>query len=108
MKDPVDLEQVIEKKIRNLLVRGEASQPSFRSRVEALGRRYGVSEVTLYRWRDEFIQGGEAAMVNGKGAANGSSRRVQELERALAERDRVIGELTIANRILKKTADGLY
>ena len=74
----------------------------------ALGRRYGVSEVTLYRWRDEFIQGGEAAMVNGKGAANGSSRRVQELERALAERDRVIGELTIANRILKKTADGLY
>ena len=74
----------------------------------ALARRYGVSEVTLNRWRDEFIQGGEAAMVNGKGAANGSSRRVQELERALAERDRVIGELTIANRILKKTADGLY
>ncbi len=74
----------------------------------ALARRYGVSEVTLYRWRDEFIQGGEAAMVNDKGAANGSSRRVQELERALAERDRVIGELTIANRILKKTADSLY
>ncbi len=50
MKDPLDLEQVIEKKIRNLLVRGEASQPSFRSRVEALGRRYGreVYPVVLY------------------------------------------------------------
>ncbi len=50
MKDPLDLEQVIEKKIRDLLVRGEASQPSFRSRVEALGRRYGreVYPVVLY------------------------------------------------------------
>ena len=30
------------------------------------------------------------------------------VEKELAERDRVIGELTIANRILKKTAEGLY
>jgi transposase-like protein len=26
-----------------------------------LARRYGVSEQTLYRWRDEFLAGGEAA-----------------------------------------------
>jgi len=72
-----------------------------------LARRYGVSEGTLYQWRDRFIQAGQAALANGRGGGDVQSRRVQELERALAERDRVIGELTIANRILKKTADGL-
>ncbi|MCZ6779428.1 MAG: hypothetical protein O7F16_10750, partial [Acidobacteria bacterium] len=49
MKDPLDREQVIEKKIRGLMVRGAASHPSFRSRVEALERVYGseVSPVLL-------------------------------------------------------------
>ena len=28
-----------------------------------LARRYGVSENTLYRWRDEFIIAGEAALA---------------------------------------------
>jgi transposase len=73
----------------------------------ALARRYGVSEPTLYRWRDEFLEGGKAALANGKGAPAGSSRRVQELEREVTERDRVIGELTIANRVLKKVSNGL-
>ena len=34
----------------------------------------------------------------GKKAKNGSSGRVAELKRPLGERDRVIGELTVANR----------
>ena len=71
----------------------------------ALARRFGISEGALYRWRDEFLQGGTAALSNGK--TDSQAGRIHELERALAERDRVIGELTIANRILKKTADGL-
>lgn len=75
--------------------------------IAALARRYGVSETALYHWRDVFLQGGEAALSNGKGG-DPQSRQVQELQRALAERDRVIGELTIANRILKKTTDGSY
>jgi len=40
-----------------------------------LARRAGVSEQTLYRWRDEFIAGGEAALVGGKGGAG--SRAVE-------------------------------
>jgi len=32
---------------------------------------------------------------------------VAKLEKAIAHRDRVIGELTIANRILKKAEEGL-
>ena len=73
-----------------------------------LARRYEVSEPTLYRWRDEFLAGGEAALA-GKGNknANGQQRQIEELRKEVAKRDQVIGELTIANRILKKWDDGL-
>jgi len=73
-----------------------------------LARRYGISENTLYRWRDEFTSAGEAALANGKGKADPRDRRIGELKKELGERDKVIGELTIANRILKKTTDGSY
>ena len=76
--------------------------------VAVLARRYGVSESALYRWRDLFLQGGEAALGHGKGGSDPQSRQFQELRRDVAERDRVIGELTIANRILKKTESGSY
>ena len=73
-----------------------------------LARRFGVSEHTLYRWRDDFLAGGQAALASGKGQSDPRDRENVELKKRLAERDQVIGELTIANRILKKTADGLY
>src|SRR6266850_1908971 len=68
-----------------------------------LARRYGVSEQTLYRWRDDFLAAGEAALAKGK---NGSDARDQEI-RALKERTMTIGELAAANRILKKVAGQL-
>jgi transposase-like protein len=67
-----------------------------------LARRWGVSEQTLYRWRDEFLAGGEAALAHGKNGADGRDRENRELREQLAERDQVIGELTVANRLLKK------
>jgi len=72
--------------------------------ISALSRRYGVSETTLHRWRDNFLEGGKSALSYGRGKGNSSSSngRIKELERDLAKRDQVIGELTIANRILKK------
>jgi len=73
-----------------------------------LARRFGVSEQTLYRWRDEFLAGGETALANGKGQADPRDREIRELKKQVEGRDQVIGELTIANRILKKTADGSY
>ena len=72
-----------------------------------LARRYGISEQTLYRWRDEFLAGGEAALAAGKGGAGPRDRQVEELKREVSRRDQVIGELTIANRLLKKSSDGL-
>ncbi len=73
-----------------------------------IARRYGVSEPTLYRWRDDFLAAGEAALAgkNDKAAAS-QQRRIEELQQEIAGRDQVIGELTIANRILKKSSGGL-
>lgn len=67
-----------------------------------IARRIGVSEPTLYRWRDEFLSAGEAALANGRGKADPRDRRIAELEHEIEKRDQVIGEYTIANRIFKK------
>jgi transposase len=71
-----------------------------------LARRYGVSEQSLYRWREEFVSGGKQQLA-GKGASADSRREVEQLKREVAERDQVIGEITIANRVLKKLSDPL-
>lgn len=71
-----------------------------------IARRAGISEQTLYRWRDEFVDGGKEAL-NGRGTKSEGSRTVERLKADLAERDQVIGEITIANRILKKLSGDL-
>jgi transposase len=70
-----------------------------------IARRAGISEQTLYRWRDEFLEGGRRALA-GRSGSKASAQAMQQLERQVAQRDQVIGELTIANRILKKLSDG--
>lgn len=71
-----------------------------------IARRAGVSEQTLYRWRDEFISGGKAQLA-GRGVGARQERVLERLKVELAERDQVIGEVTVANRILKKLSGGL-
>ena len=72
-----------------------------------IARRVGVSEPTLYRWRDEFLAAGEAALIakTNSGKSDARDRRIAELEKEVERRDQVIGEYTIANRILKKLSD---
>jgi len=53
-----------------------------------LARRYGISENTLYRWRDEFITAGAAALANGQGKADARDRRIAALTKELSERVR--------------------
>ena len=73
-----------------------------------LARRFGISEATLYKWRDDFLAAGEAALGYGRNnGKDGLTQQVKHLQRELADREQVIGELTVANRILKKTQDGL-
>ena len=66
-----------------------------------IARRAGISEQTLYRWRDDFIKSGTQAL-NGRGTETEQAKAVERLSAQVAERDQVIGELTIANRIFKK------
>jgi transposase len=69
-----------------------------------IARRGGISEQTLYRWRDEFIAAGKLGLGGGGHGAHEPARQIERLERALVERDRIIGELTVANRVLKKVS----
>jgi transposase-like protein len=75
---------------------------------KVLARRYGVSEKTLYSWRDDFVHAGHAALTFGREKDNAQGRQIAELQNQLSERDKGIGELTIDNRILKKSLDGSY
>lgn len=70
--------------------------------VAALSRRYQVSEQTLYRWRDEFLAGGRERLGKGRKSADESTKRIAHLEKELGRRAQVIGELSIANGLLKK------
>jgi hypothetical protein len=65
-----------------------------------------VSEASLYRWRDEFLAAGEAALAGGtRNGASTRDRQIVEFEQQIEKRDQVIGELTVANRILKNSRD---
>jgi len=71
-----------------------------------IARRAGISEQTLYRWRDEFLSGGKTAL-SGRGGQSEQAKAIERLKAEVAERDQVIGEITIANRILKKVSGDL-
>lgn len=63
-----------------------------------IARRAGITKQTLYRWCDEFVNGGKQAL-NARGTK--AEQAMERLQSQVTERDQVIGELTIANRILK-------
>lgn len=83
--------------------RAEAAMAMLRREtpVPQLARRFGVSEQSLYRWRDEFISAGKLGLA-GKTPEHEQAREMARLKGEIESRDQVIGELTIANRILKK------
>lgn len=57
---------------------------------------YNVTSSAVYRWRDEFISAGSAAMEQCK------STVVESLMKEIDLLKGIIGELTIANKTLKK------
>lgn len=92
-KSEVSVEQRV-RSVLSLIRREEAAH--------LIARRYGISENSLYRWRDQFLEGGRSGMAAGNGKQDPRQKQIESLKRQLGERDRVIGELTIANRVLKK------
>ncbi len=65
-----------------------------------LCRKYNIYPQTFYTWREKFVDGGKASL---NGAPNGNV--CKNLQRENDSLKRLIGEITIANDILKKTLE---
>src|ERR1700747_447725 len=91
-----------EEKIRIVLtgLRGEDS-------IAALGRREGIVENLYYRWSKESLEAGKKRLA-GDTARAATSDEVKDLRREASALKEVVAELTLENRLLKKslTADG--
>lgn len=64
-------------------------------------RERGIKDVLYYKWRDTFLE--NAASVFGE---RGDNDR-QKLEARIAELERMIGQMTIENEVLKKAKSWL-
>ena len=69
---------------------------------EPIARRAGITEQTLYRWREEFLAAGKRA-ISEPGVRSEQAKALERLRADLGDRDQVIAELTIANRVLKSS-----
>jgi transposase len=89
-----------EEKIRVVLegLRGEDS-------IAELCRREGIVQNLYYRWSKEFLQAGKQRLA-GDTARAATSDEVRDLRREASALKEVVAELTIENRLLKKSAIG--
>ena len=89
-----------EEKVRIVLagLRGEES-------VAALCRREGIAESLYYSWSKEFLQAGKNRLA-GDTARQATSPEVKELRSESAALKEVVAELTLENRLLKKSMIG--
>ena len=91
-----------EEKIRIVLegLRGEDS-------IAELCRREGIAQNLYYRWSKDFLEAGEKRLA-GDTARAATSDEVKDLRREATALKEVVADLTLENRLLKKsvTADG--
>ena len=83
-------------------MRGEES-------IAALCRREGISESLYYSCSKEFLEAGKQRLA-GDTARQATSPEVKELRSESAALKEVVADLTLANRLLKKSilGDGEY
>ena len=91
-----------EEKIRIVLegLRGEES-------IAALCRREGIAESLYYNWSKEFLEAGKKRLA-GDTARAATTGEVQDLRRETRALKEAVADLTLENRLLKKSmiADG--
>ncbi len=91
-----------EEKIRIVLegLRGEDS-------IAELCRREGIAQNLYYRWSKDFLEAGKKRLA-GDTARAATSDEVKDLRREAMALKEVVADLTLENRLLKKsvTADG--
>ena len=87
-------------KIRIVLadLRGEDS-------IAELCRREGINQNLYYRWSKEFLEAGKKRLA-GDTAREATSDEVKVLRREAVELKEVVAELTLENRLLKKSMIG--
>jgi transposase len=90
-----------EEKIRIVLsgLRGEDS-------IADLCRREGIVQNLYYRWSKEFLEAGKKRLA-GDTARAATSEEVKELRREASALKEVVAELTLQNRLLKKSVIGV-
>ena len=89
-----------EEKIRIVLegLRGEES-------IAALCRREGIATSLYYSWSKEFLEAGKNRLA-GDTARQATAPEVKELRSESAALKEVVAELTLENRLLKKSMIG--
>ena len=89
-----------EEKIRIVLegLRGEDS-------IAELCRREGINQNLYYRWSKEFLEAGKKRLA-GDTAREATSDEVRGLRREALTLKEVVAELTLDNRLLKKSMIG--
>jgi transposase len=89
-----------EEKIRIVVagLRGEDS-------IAELCRREGISQNLYYRWSKEFLEAGKKRLA-GDTAREATSDEVKSLRREAVALKEVVAELTLENRLLKKSMTG--
>ncbi len=90
-----------EEKIRIVLsgLRGEES-------IAELCRREGIAQSLYYSWSKEFLEAGKKRLA-GDTAREATSGEVKELRKEAAALKEVVAELTLENRLLKKSVTGV-
>jgi transposase len=87
-----------EEKIRIVLagLRGEES-------IGALCRREGIAESLYYSWSKEFLEAGKKRLA-GDTERQANSGEVKDLRREMRDMKELVADLTLENRLLKKSA----
>ncbi len=90
-----------EEKIRIVLegLRGEQS-------VSELCRREGIAANLYYRWSKDFLEAGKKQLA-GNTVREATSDEVKDLRSENRELKEVVAEITLKNRVLKKSLTGL-
>jgi transposase len=89
-----------EEKIRIVLegLRGEGS-------ISEICRQEGIVTNLYYRWAKEFLEAGKKRL-QGDTVRQANSEEVRDLRRQNSELKQVVAELTLSNRVLKKSLNG--
>ena len=74
--------------------------------IAELCRREGISQSLYYKWSKEFLEAGKSRLA-GNTKREADSNEVKEMREELDQLKLLVAELSLKNRILKKSLRGL-